>query len=248
MDQLIEKEKYVEAWKWYERIEAMKSVDLKRPQMIDRFKRHVSERTTRPKFRHYHVRPSSDEAKSRLVSFLKQNGFKGDDEGVIFSIDVIDKSFSAIPTDEECGDAISESKFYDKVNYYPRGRIMRKRIFSEDGVLLYEGYTLHNAPYGFGTAYFQNGNVYREGIFDIKGIVQGREYYPSGQLRFEGQWSLTTGYGPNAPYEGNAYSEYGELIYSGKFEIIRSGLGWPRIQKPKGFALEQKERPKIEYY
>ena len=40
----------------------------------------------------------------------------------------------------------------------------------------------------------------------------------------------------------------GELIYSGKFEIKRGGVGWPMIQKPKGFPLEQKQRPKINYY
>ena len=82
----------------------------------------------------------------------------------------------------------------------------------------------------------------------MKGIVKGKEYYPTGQLRFEGRWCLTGGYGPNAPCDGNAYSEDGELIYSGKFEIKRGGVGWPMIQKPKGFPLEQKERPNIDYY
>ena len=247
MDQLIERERYVEAWKCYNQ---GKSVEVERSKAIDDFKRYVREHTTKGKRRQYHVRISSNEAKFKLIEFLNENGFKGNDGfGLIFLIDVVDKSYNAV-SDDEIGDdgTISESKFYDKVNYYPRGKIVRKKIFDEDGNLLYEGYTLHNAPYGFGTAYFSNGKVYREGIFDIKGIVQGKEFYPSGQLRFKGQWSLTTGYGPNAPYDGEAYDEDGELIYSGKFEIKRGGVGWPMIQKPKGFPLEQKERPKIDYY
>lgn len=51
---------------------------------------------------------------------------------------------------------------------------------------------------------------------------------------------LPGGYGPNAPYDGNAYGEDGELIYSGRFEIKRGGVGWPMIQKPIGFPLERK--------
>ncbi len=248
--QLIERERYVEAWKCFNKQLEVDSNNLERSVAIDRFKRHVSEYTTKGKRRQYYVRITSDDAKAKLIGFLEENGFKSDDEsGLLFSVDVVDKTFNAVSVDEVGDDRIiSESKFYDKINYYPRGEIVHKRIFSEDNKLLYEGYTLHNAPYGFGTAYFADGKVYREGIFDIKGIVQGREYYPSGQLRFEGQWSLTTGYGPNAPYEGNAYGEDGELLYSGKFEIKRGGVGWPMIRKPKGFPAEQKQRPKIEYF
>ena len=248
--QLIEKEKYVGAWKCFNQILKMKSIDLERSAIIDEFKRYVKETTTRFKNKQYYVRISSNEAKSKLIKFLKENGFKSNvDSGLLFLIDVVDKTYNSVSVDE-VGDnkIISESKFYDKVNYYPRDMISYKMLHGEDGNLVYEGYTLYNAPYGFGIAYFANGNIYREGIFDMKGIVQGKEYYPSGQLRFEGQWSLTGGYGPNAPYDGNAYSEDGDLIYSGKFEIKRGGVGWPMIQNPKGFPLEQKERPKIDYY
>lgn len=130
----------------------------------------------------------------------------------------------------------------------PKNKIVYRQLHDEEGNLVYEGYTINHSPYGFGKAYFANGDLYREGIFDIKGIVQGKEYYPSGQLRFEGQWCLTRGYGPNAPCDGNAYDENGDLIFSGRFEIRRGGVGWPMIQNPKGFPLEQKQRPKIDYY
>lgn len=250
MQHLIEKEKYVGAWDCFNHQSEIESENLERTVAFDRFRRLLKRYTTEPKFKRYYVKISSDEAKLKLIKFLNENGFKSSDEsGLMFLIDVIDKSYNAVSVDEiGYNSIISESKFYDKVNYYPRAMIEYKKIFSEEGKLLYEGYTLHNAPYGFGIAYFANGNVYREGIFDIKGIVQGKEYYHSGNLRFEGQWSLTRGYGPNAPYDGNAYGEDGELIYSGKFEIKRGGVGWPMIQKPKGFPLELKQRPKIEYY
>lgn len=248
--QLIEKEKYADAWKCYCKELEIKSDDLKRPEAIKRFINYVGDYTSKIKSRKYYVRISSDDAKLNLIRFLKENGFKSDnDSGLLFLIDVVDKTYNAVSSDNiGYNDIISESKFLDKVNYYPRGKIEQKKIFDEDGILVYEGNTLNNAPYGFGIGYFANGNIYREGIFDIKGIVQGKEYYPSGQLRFEGQWSLTTGYGPNTPYDGNAYSEDGKLIYSGKFEIKRGGVGWPMILKPKGFPREQKERPKIKYY
>lgn len=250
MDQLIEKERYVEAWKCYNQQLKMKSGDLQRSAMIERFKKYVKEYASRVKNRHYYVKASSNEGKLKLIEFLNENGFKSNiDSGLLFLIDVVDKTYNSISVDKVGdNDIISESKFYDKVNYYPRNQIVHRQLHDEDGNLVYEGYTLHYSPYGFGKAYFADGRIYREGIFDIKGIVQGKEYYPSGRLRFEGQWCLTRGYGPNAPCNGNAYDENGELIYSGKFEIKRGGVGWPMIQKPKGFPLEQKERPKIDYY
>ena len=246
---LMEREKYVDAWGYYERLCEVESDNLERPVMISRFKRHVRDLASKNKSRHYCVRISTDWAKVKLFKFLNENGFEGDSDcGLLLSIDVVGKTYSSLsPDDVGDMDIISESKFYDKVNYCP-GQVVYRKLHDEDGNLVYEGLTLDYSPYGFGKAYFANGKLYREGIFDIKGIVQGKEYYPSGRLRFEGQWCLTRGYGPNAPCEGDAYDENGNLIYSGKFEIKRGGVGWPMIQKPKGFALEQKERPKIEYH
>lgn len=244
--QLIEMERYVDAWKCYNRLLEAQSEVLERPERIERFKMLVSRQTTRNKSKKYCVRPSSEEARVNLIEFLRESGFECNDEtSKTFLIDVVERTCRSSLADVG---TISESKFYDKVNYYPRNMIERKELFSQDGKLVYEGYTLRNAPFGFGTAYFGNGNVYRRGIFDMKGIVQGEEYYPSGKLRFKGQWCLTGGYGPNAPCDGDAYDEDGKLVYSGKFEIIRGGVGWPMIQNPKGFPLEQKKRPKIDYY
>ena len=246
IDQLIEREKYADAWECFNRLSEQ---NLKRSEKISEFMRfHVKPLVRAHKSRLYHVRASSEELKAELMEFLDENGFECNDlRGMLFLIDVVDKTCRPVSVDENACEIISISKFYDKVNYCPKSGILRKQLHDESGNLVYGGYTLDSSPYGFGTAYFSNGNVYREGIFDIKGIVQGKEYYPSGQIRFEGQWCLTRGYGPNAPCDGNAYSENGDLIYSGKFEIKRGGVGWPMIQKPKGFFIEQKDRPKIDY-
>ena len=36
-------------------------------------------------------------------------------------------------------------------------------------------------------------------------------------------------------------------MFSGKFEIIRGGVGYPMIKHPRGYGLIEKDRPKIEY-
>lgn len=252
IDFLIEKEKYVQGFRCY--MELLEASDETKPQgeAIEDFKRRVKSRTRGNKKDRYCVLPSSEDACLNLIDFLKANGFTNagsDDIDSALRIDVIRREFSNISSDDLSDiETISESKFYDKVNYYPRGRIVRERLLSDDGTLLYEGYTLEGKPFGLGTAYFENGKVYREGVFDIKGISQGREYYPSGRLRFEGQWALNHGYGPNAPKFGKFYSQDGDLLFSGKFKVKKGGVGWPMIQEPKGFKIKQDESPKITYF
>ena len=59
-----------------------------------------------------------------------------------------------------------------------------KQLYTEKGILVYEGYTLHDKAYGEGTVYYPDCKIYQQGIFDIKGLIKGKEYYPNGQLRF----------------------------------------------------------------
>lgn len=141
---------------------------------------------------------------------------------------------------------INEEEFYKKINYYPKD-VIYKKLFTESNQLLYEGYTVNDKPYGLGKLYFNNGNIYQERVFTFKGIKFGKEHYYSGQVKFEGEFSITTGYGPNAPRIGNVFNEDGELIFTGKFEIKKGGVGWPMIKHPNNYNANEKNKPEIKY-
>ena len=111
-----------------------------------------------------------------------------------------------------------------------------KTIKSENGTILYEGHMIYEKAYGYGTAFYENGARFHEGLFGVKGLIYGREYYPNGQLRFEGTYKINRGYGPNYPEYGTWYSESGEELYNGKFEGKRNGLGYPFVKKPEGYT------------
>lgn len=92
-----------------------------------------------------------------------------------------------------------------------------------------------------GTLYYENGNKKAEGIFRWRGLRRGRMYYPSGALKYEGEFNdeKASGdyYGPSYPTHGKFYAEDGTLLYEGKFEITRIGsLGYPKVIIPEGFG------------
>lgn len=96
-----------------------------------------------------------------------------------------------------------------------------KQLYSNEGILVYEGHTLFDKPYGKGKVYYPDGKVYQEGEFNIKGLVKGKEYYPSGVLRFEGEYMIHRAYGPNYPIKGKCYNEDGVEYFDGCIEIVR---------------------------
>ena len=98
----------------------------------------------------------------------------------------------------------------------------------------------------FGVAYYSNGNKYREGIFGRRGMIEGKEFYSNGKIKFEGILKYP-GYGPIYPTMGNLYNEDGELIFSGKFEVKKGGVGFPMVKYPKYYRFNEKDRPEIEY-
>lgn len=106
----------------------------------------------------------------------------------------------------------------------------------EDGYLVYEGFTVDHKPFGAGRVFFRNGSPRLEGIFGMKGLICGREYYPNGVIRFEGQFRLNQAYGPNYPEYGIWYGRDGKRLFRGVFDVSRSTLGWPRVVKPEGFG------------
>ena len=123
-----------------------------------------------------------------------------------------------------------------------------KQIFDEGGCLLYEGYVKNGKPFGAGTVYYPDGHIYQEGLFDVKGLVNGREYYPGGQVRFDGAYGICHGYGPNFPRFGRFYDRDGKEIFYGAFTLTFGGAGWPQILKPADFGPAKLESgPRISY-
>lgn len=126
---------------------------------------------------------------------------------------------------------------YRHLVYHFHNKLKFKRLYSNEfSGWLYEGYTLNNKPCGLGTLYYPNGNKCQEGIFDIKGLVHGKDYYMNGQVCFEGIYSINHAYGPNAPRYGKFYDKDGNLKYNGEFQIRTGGVGYPIVVKPEEFG------------
>ena len=139
-------------------------------------------------------------------------------------------------------------EFCKHLRYTFRNRMLWKKLYSKDGSqLLYEGFTLNNKPCGLGTEYDIHGNKYREGIFDIKGLIQGREYYANGKVRFEGTLQLNRGYGPNYPSSGNYYDENCKLLFTGKFQITKSNVGIPSVLIPRNYGSLMQNKSEVTY-
>ena len=91
-----------------------------------------------------------------------------------------------------------------------------------------------------------NGKKYKEGVFGRKGLVEGKEFYSNGQVKFEGIINVNGGYGPNYPVRGNMYDRNGDLIFSGRFEYQKGGVGFPMMRYPR-YRFEEDDAPKIKY-
>lgn len=201
----------------------------------------------------YVVLPTCIRDENCLINFLKKNGFKYEkyfendslDRDYLIVINVIHRIYFRIakyylPSAQK----LSEKGFLDKINYDPYA--IQKELYSDNNELIYEGYTVLEKPYGLGTAYYSNGNKYREGVFGRKGLLEGKEFYSNGHLKFEGTMFANSGYGPNFPNIGNLYNEDGKLIFSGKFEWKKGGVGYPMMKYPR-YRFEEKDRPEIQY-
>ena len=201
----------------------------------------------------YAVFPTCIRDENCLINYLKKNGFKYEkyfendplDRGYVIVINVIHRIYFRIdkyyiPSSKR----ISEKEFLDKINYDQYA--IHKKLYSDNDELVYEGYTVLDKPHGLGTAYYPNGNKYKEGVFGIKGLIEGKEFYSNGQIKFEGTKLVNGGYGPNYPIRGNLYNEKGDLMFSGRFEYMKSGVGLPLMRYPR-YKFEEKDKPKFEY-
>ncbi len=111
-----------------------------------------------------------------------------------------------------------------------------ENLYDDDGILVYEGYTLDHKAFGLGRAYNRNGSVSMECFLGITGFQSGKVFYSNGVIQFDGLFRLNQAYGPNYPEYGIWYDRNGKMIYRGKFSVTRSSLGWPRVYKPEGFG------------
>ncbi|NLT14307.1 MAG: hypothetical protein GXY05_08190 [Clostridiales bacterium] len=121
------------------------------------------------------------------------------------------------------------------------------KLYFDTGELMYEGYyspadynSSHHEPNGQGVLYYKSGVKHREGQFQHGGLLEGKAYYPSGSLKFEGRYNCrktdATYYGPTYPVYGKYYSEDGILIYEGEFKVEKQGsIGYPKVTYPEGF-------------
>ena len=124
---------------------------------------------------------------------------------------------------------------WDQIHMVLPGSVWKK-LYDDEGLLVYEGFTLANKPFGAGRTYFRDGSVSMEGIFGLKGLISGKVFYPNGMIRFDGLFHLNQAYGPNYPEYGVWYDLDGKVLYRGKFSVSRSSLGWPRVYAPEGFG------------
>ena len=128
-------------------------------------------------------------------------------------------------------------------------KIEWKQLKDSEGILLYEGHTVFNKPYGLGKTFFSDGTVYQDGEFGIKGLLKGKEFYPNGKLRFEGTFHICKAYGPNYPEEGKCYDEEGNLYYQGIIKCRFGGVGYSIVEVPELYGpIPQDSKPDIHYF
>lgn len=122
-----------------------------------------------------------------------------------------------------------------------------EKLYYDTGELRYEGYCKAHAkgnfihPAGEGIEYYKDGTIFREGVFQRGGLLKGKEYYPNGKLKFDGQFNCRQTeegyYGPSYPVHGKFYTPDGALDFEGDFKIEKRGsIGYPVIVKPEGFG------------
>ena len=89
----------------------------------------------------------------------------------------------------------------------------------------------------FRVEFYPDGKVKKVGYAVRAGLCEGRVYYPSDSLQYEGSFFRKGDYyGPTYPTQGRFYSESGELVYEGQSKIKRIGnASWPVVVFPEGF-------------
>lgn len=98
-----------------------------------------------------------------------------------------------------------------------------------------------------GTKFREDGTRHMEGLFQRCGLYCGRIYYPSGKVKFVGIFNDKSGaitgrqpedyYGPSYPVEGIFFAEGGQVLYNGKFKVVKfGGLNYPKVIVPEDYG------------
>ena len=127
--------------------------------------------------------------------------------------------------------------------YYPSGAIYFVGRYDETSM------DSDGIPYRLyaGTKFYEDGTPWQEGLFQWGGLYWGRIFYPSGKVKFVGRFNDKHGeitgcepecyYGPSYPVEGTFYSERGDILYQGRFQIRKLGnAGYPQVIVPQNFG------------
>ena len=135
----------------------------------------------------YAVETNNLEKENFLIDYLESNNFKYErnlenlsaENDYVIVINIVNKIYYKIKNYLASPPILSMEEIL-KVLYYDKYSIYGK-FCSKDGDLAYEGYTIFDRPKGFGVSYYPNGNKYQEGVFNYKGLVEGKEFYSNGQ-------------------------------------------------------------------
>ncbi len=120
--------------------------------------------------------------------------------------------------------------------------VLYGKVYYDTGELKYEGsyvrlYGRMDVPCGIGTEYYKSGIIKKQGLFQRRGLVCGRVYYPSGKLKFEGCFREPSGYGPAYPTHGTLYAEDGAELYQGDVKCeFRGNAGYPKVVRPENYG------------
>lgn len=92
-----------------------------------------------------------------------------------------------------------------------------------------------------GWLFHENGKVSSKGILQQCGLYKGKSYWENGKIKFKGicndKGINGAYYGPSYPLHGTFFDENGEKLYSGEFQISRSGsLAYPHVDIPQNFG------------
>jgi len=100
---------------------------------------------------------------------------------------------------------------------------MEKEKNMKKNILIFEGEYSRDKRNGEGKEYYPNGNILFEGEYYYYHKLKGKEYYPNGNSEFEGEYLY------DSKWNGKGYNKNGKLIYElkdgdGKVREYKKGI------------------------